>query len=913
MLDALLSLPEAERGAYLDRHCGAEPALRAQIEALLEASGPAFAYFDELGNRISKAAVIELEAAAAPQIKVGPYATSRIIGHGGMGTVYLAERSDGQFEQRVALKLIRLDMEGESARRLFERERRILAQMRHPNVAQLLDGGVTADNRPYLVMEWVDGVPLIQYCDRERLGVRARLRLFLQLCSALEHLHRHLVVHRDLKPGNVLVTGAGVVKLVDFGIAKLIDDQQAEGATGEDTRVLTPDYAAPEQLSGGAVTTATDIYGLGVLLYELLAGRRPHGSAGGSPLTHAQAVVADAPDPPSAVVARDGESRTLERLGVTRARARRRIAGDLDNVCLVALRKEPARRYASVTDLGADIRAHLDGRPVAARGDRRGYRLGKLVRRHPTAFAASGLALVLVAGAFVHETGLRAEAQRAGAQAAQEARKAQATSQFLQDILASARPENARGREITVREVVDAAAQRLASETEVGREQQLVQAGVHATLGETYRALGSLRAAAAHFERALEIRRAQLGELDPDTIDALGDLGRARYALGEYDAAEPMLTRALALSEQVHGAGAGQTVAAIADLASLYWAQGRLAEVEPLDRRNLAMRADALGPEHPDTLKSLHNLGVLHYSLGNPGEAEGLLRRAYDAQRATLGETHPDTLSSAANLAAALERLGHYQESLDLSRDTSRLRHDVLGPGHPDTLRARHNVAGTLRVLGEFDEAERTIREVLSIQERSLGRDNRDTCASRLELAEILFWRGRVDDARRMLEEEARLQPEIFGATHWQSVAALGSLAELYAATGDLAGLERMIPRLREAVPERNAPVLEIMTAHAERLRGRYAAALERFDAALDGYGSLHGERHPHTLRARLARAATLRALGRKAEAAGEARAVIEIAATALGNDRHPVALAAGELIAAAPADAARHAGAKRN
>jgi serine/threonine protein kinase len=421
---AAAALDPPRRAAFLDQACGDDPTLRAEVEALLEAHGETAA---SPAPAPEEAATRTLGAdAASPspaRARVGPYRLLQQVGSGGMGTVYLAIRDDDQYRKRVAVKLVRRDSVGEEVRRRFRLERQILAGLDHENIARLLDGGTTEDGSPYLVMEYVEGMPIDQYCDAHGLSIRERLELIRPICSAVHFAHQNLVVHRDLKPGNIFVSPKGVPKLLDFGIAKLLNPEltpHAFVATRLDARMMTPEYASPEQVRGEPVTTAADVYALGVLLYENLT-------------EIARAICEEQPTRPSTVVAQeveatgaDGVSRRLTPDSVSRTREgspeklRRRLAGDLDNIVLMAMRKETQRRYASAEQLSEDIRRHLEGRPVIARKDTLGYRTERFVARHRVGVAAAtAVVLALVAGMAATAWQARvARAERARAEAA---------------------------------------------------------------------------------------------------------------------------------------------------------------------------------------------------------------------------------------------------------------------------------------------------------------------------------------------------------------------------------------------------------------------------------------------------------------------------------------------------------------
>src|SRR5262245_29933664 len=399
--EGALGLDLEERARYLDEVCREEPALRAELEELFRR--------DRQGDpRLRPPWHAELEPVAPGAVaheRIGPYELERVIGHGGMGTVYLARRADEHFQKRVALKLIRRGMDTEDILRRFRTERQVLADLEHPGIARLLDGGATEDGRPYLVLEYVEGEPIDAFCDRARLGVRPRLELFRALCAALQHAHDHHVVHRDLKPSNILVTASGQPKLLDFGIAKVLDPgQPGTDRTLTAQRFLTPEYASPEHIRGGAISAASDVFGLGVILYELLTGHRPHEAAVDTPAALARAICEEDPPPPSESARRpvttpDGPREPAELRAATTGSLRRELRGDLDTIVLTALRKGPERRYSSVAALSEDVGRYLAGQTVHARRDTWRYRSVKWVQRNPAmsgALAITSVAVLLV-------------------------------------------------------------------------------------------------------------------------------------------------------------------------------------------------------------------------------------------------------------------------------------------------------------------------------------------------------------------------------------------------------------------------------------------------------------------------------------------------------------------------------------
>ncbi len=468
ILDEVLELPPAEQAGYLELACGGDPGLRSDVEALLAADASSGEFLEvpaaEYLTSVFGAALPGAGGGIAAGTRIGSFRVVRELAHGGMGEVYLAQRADGQFEQQVALKLVRSGMDSAEVHRRFLAERQILARLHHPHIAGLLDGGLTAEGRPWFAMEYIAGAQLKAWCDSRGMGIPERLRLFADVCEAVRYAHQSLVVHRDLKPSNILVTDDGEVKLLDFGIAKLLEsgpdgdgrgDGGAEPATRTELRALTPEYAAPEQLRGEPVTTATDVYALGAILYELLTGRRPHQFPRRSPAEIERIVCDIDPDPP-------------------------RLGGELDAILLRALQKEPARRYPSAEALLEDLRRWRDGLPVRARPDSALYRVRKFVRRHRLGVVAGGALVLSLIG------GLAATLHQARAKT-REAAKAREVTDFVVNLFQVADPAESRGREVSAGELLARGVRRV--DSALGRQPE-VQEELLGVLGRIHRELG---------------------------------------------------------------------------------------------------------------------------------------------------------------------------------------------------------------------------------------------------------------------------------------------------------------------------------------------------------------------------------------------------------------------------------------
>lgn len=707
------------------------------------------------------------------QAMVGPYRIVREIGRGGMGSVYLAVRADDQYRKEVAIKMVATGRDHSSLIRRFLRERQILATLEHPHIARLLDGGVTEQGVPYLVMEYVTGRPLDRYCDDERLTVAERLRLFEDVCRAVHYAHTQLVVHRDLKPGNVMVTDDGSVKLLDFGIAKLLDpepDSSGDTMTRAGGRVLTPEYASPEHLQGDPVGTASDVYSLGVLLYELLVGRRPFDELD-SLRDLERAVCSETPPRPSRAVEEDPEPDLMARnRSATPARLRRSLAGDVDNIVLSALRKEPERRYSSARSLVDDIERHLTGFPVRARPDTIRYRSRKFVRRHRVVLAAGAVGLAaLVAGL----AGTAWQARRAAVEAA----KANEVSQFVLGLFEASDPSSSRGEEVTVREVLDRGAERARTELV---DQPAVQAEMLGVLGDIYRKLSLYEEAADLVGEGLEIRQDLYGPDDLRVAESLNLLGSVRQARGELESAEEVYAEALRVRVGRLGEADPLVADVINNLGILARSAGEFSRADSLHRRALAIREAALGPDHVDVAVSLKNLALVLHSMGRIQEAIPLYRRSLDLQVRITGEMHPEVGTTLNSLASALLATGAYEEAEQLYRRALAIQRQLLGSEHRSTASTLNNLARAVSARGEPEEAIGMIEEALRIREELLGPNHPAVATSLSDRGKLLTELGRFEESRASLTRALRIYQEGAGYEHPGSAVIMEQLARTY-------------------------------------------------------------------------------------------------------------------------------------
>src|SRR5215470_5012884 len=575
--------PAVERDLYLTRVCSGDEELRREVLSLIARDTSE----DFIQEPIASAALsftVEPKDDLTEE-RIGPYRVTRLIGRGGMGAVYEAERDAEQFQQQVAIKIIKRGMDTDFVRDRFLLERQILASLDHPHIARLFDGGVTQDGLPYFVMEFVAGEPITTYCRRRRLSVNKKLQLFRKVCSAVQHAHQKLVIHRDLKPSNILIAEDGAPKLLDFGIAKLLspDVSQSHTRTEAALRLMTPEYASPEQARGQAVATTTDVYSLGVVLYELLTERRPREFKTYLPGEIERAFHGAEIKEPSKVVSRNTGAG---------ARLARSLAGDLDNIVLMAMCKEPERRYQSVEQFSEDIRRHLAGMPVLARKDTFVYRTGKFIRRHKAGVAILALLIVLAVAMAVLAARIARERDRAN----QEAATAQAVTQSLVAMFEVTDPGKARGNVITARELLDQGAKKVVREL---KNQPAVQAKLLDTIGQLYENIGLHDRAQPQLEEALRLRRQAVGNESPDVATSLNHLAELTYLKGDYVESESLLREALIMRRKLLGAESREVADSLNSLGQLMWKTGKLHEAGLLYRQALDLRRKMYGADHP--------------------------------------------------------------------------------------------------------------------------------------------------------------------------------------------------------------------------------------------------------------------------------------------------------------------------
>jgi tetratricopeptide (TPR) repeat protein/tRNA A-37 threonylcarbamoyl transferase component Bud32 len=747
--------------------------------------------------------------------QVGSYRVRERLGRGGMATVYAAERADGTYQQRVALKVLRRGIDTEDLVRRFLVERQILSSLSHPNIARLLDGGSTNDGRPYLVMELVTGVPITEWADRQRLDVPSRLRLFVDVADAVHDAHRQLVVHRDIKPSNILVDTNGRVKLLDFGIAKLLTSDADLTEVG--ARALTPDYASPEQLTGGRVTTATDVYQLGLLLRELLTGVRPVAGdthPGEPPLRPSRAARIAVKGSPAPAVRAGHRGETPQRLA-------QRLTGDLDVIVGTALRPEPQDRYASADELGADIRRHLRGLPIAAHPESVAYRAKKFVGRHPLflpVVTGATLGLALFIGTLARQN-QRLERERDVAAAA--SRRAAETQALFVDLFRSADPfepaNPERGRDITVVEALHLGVERVRSEL---GEQPELRAALLSTIGAVLARLDQTDEARDVVSEAIALRISTGDSNSSGFADDLAVLGDLLVSNNQADSARTVLGRRLLLEQSrdpVVPDRLGKTLLGL----SLAWG-----EADPMRSAELAEQAVAVlrGVESTEIGSALRLSADAYRRVGRWDESEAAAREALAFFEREEGAHSASTAMAAHTLGQTLGTRGRPGEAAELIRRAIAVFDERLGPGHAYTMSMRNNLAVLLINSESYADAERLYREVLAARIARYGGDHSDIAGTYQNLAVAVAGQERYREADRLTRLAEAMYRRVLPGSYVMAFPML-TRAEILLRGGNPAGAARAASN-SAAVLRHKVPAIHPAAIMADCRLGRARAQL---------------------------------------------------------------------------------------
>ncbi len=797
LFHAAVDVPAPARSAWLDANV-ADPGTRAELDTLLAAH-------EREGVALDRPAV---PASEEPGRRIGAWRLVRELGRGGMGTVWLAEREEGGFTQRAALKFVATPFAQPALVARFRRERQILAALSHPDIARMLDGGVSNEGVPWLAMEFVDGEALERWARERAPSLRERLALVVQLCGAVHYAHQHLIVHRDIKPGNVLVVDGKRPVLLDFGIAKLLEETGDPERTGTAMpAVFTPRYASPEQLLGEPVGTASDVYSLGLVLYELLAGSLPHAASGESWRELVTNVTNRVPPPPS----QRGGTLPIER--------------ELDAIVLMALRREPERRYGSAAAFADDIQRYLDLKPVRARPDSAAYRTAKFVRRHRLGVALGAVGVVALGALGVR---LAIESERANAAlvvSQRERGRAEDTVAFLTDIFREADPTRGDGSNVSARDVLERGVKQL----DARQLDPASRAAVLTALGETFANAGAYARAEALFGEAATLAQG-VERSDALRGDALHGLGGAQQAAAKSAAARETLLQALALREDAYGADSIEVAATSERLGGAEQALAHFDAARAAFERTLAIRRAKLPADDPRIADVLLRLGSVSWSMGRYDDAEPYYRGALDVRR-----RHP---GQAAELARALDAMGalgqvrgRYDEAEPYYREALELRRKVLGPQHRLTADTLGNLGSLAYERGDANAALPLLQEALAIQEQALGPDSPVVAKALNNLALTEAALGRRADARAQFERALAINRKAFGEKHVRVAGNLNNLGLVLLDDGEAAAAEPDFAAAA-AIIEQLAGAEDPEVAYSLSNRARALVELDRFDEA---------------------------------------------------------------------------------
>jgi eukaryotic-like serine/threonine-protein kinase len=692
VLDQILDLNEPERTCYINEQID-DVEIKREVLSLLQAELDVPKYIDE---GVDKLLTNDLDihkiakSISSRHIEIDRYQIVKEIGRGGMSLVYLARRTDGEFEQDVAIKLIQpFGRDREDRFQRLRAERQILAGLQHPNIARVFDGGVTPEGWPYMVMEVVDGKPITQYCKEKKLNITSRLKLFQKVCDAVTYAHRNLVVHRDLKPGNILVTDEGDVKLLDFGIAKLlVDGEHSEDLTQFGSPLLTPEYAAPEQFLDGAITTSVDVYSLGVLLYELLVGVRPYDLSEKSLKEIEQLVCEQEPLSPSSVAV-DPFISPAE------------LKGDLDVICMKSLRKEPEERYGSVQELQEDIIRTFTNLPIAARPESSVYRIRKYVQRHHIGVAVSALYLLMLTGFVITLIYQQSLTLLERDRAIVEAQKAEQITTFLVDLFENANPILSPDGNLTAIELIELGLER----AETLSDQADVTARVLNTIGKAFHATGQIDRAFSAFQKQVEILRKHYGDSHPEVATALGELGWAMLVQGDMLGAIGFFQDGLTQLDEEKSNHKEIVANLLHGMGLALNGEGHHDKAADLLHEANSIRLEVLGNSHPNLSNSINDLGIILRARGDLDGAERQFREAIVMRQALLNPEHPLLAESYKHLASILREKGKYKEAAEVLADVIEVQVSVFGKNHHEVAKSYHNLARVLYDTGDFREA----------------------------------------------------------------------------------------------------------------------------------------------------------------------------------------------------------------
>lgn len=779
-------LNKADRIKFIKTRCGNDEELITEITSLLHSLENTEDFLEAPLKLIDE----DREAFADPLLgkQIGNFIIDGEAGIGGMGVVYSGKRNDKEFEQKVAIKILKYGFNSKYHLGRFQIERQTLANLQHPNIAGLLDGGTTADGLPYLVMEYIDGMPVTVYSTKKNLSLNQKLELFRQICGAVQYAHKNLVIHRDIKPGNILVTQTGIPKLLDFGIAKLMDDDFSESdsnLTQTGMWHLTPDYASPEQINGEKITTASDIYSLGILLYQLTTGVLPYKITNNSPAVITKIVTEENILKPSEQVKITEEITSLESIEnkladsarnqkkVTKPeKLSRSLRGDLDNIILKAMHKDPERRYSSVEQFSEDIRRHLAGLPVIAQKDTAAYRLSKFIKRHKIGFFTSLLFFVLLISSVILISWQADKAANERDIAQQESKKAEAVNQFLQQMLSSPDPQES-GRNVKVYDVLEKASKEVKTKF---KNQPKVAAAINSTIGNTFTNLGEFKEAKKHLVRALELNKKNYGIESKETAASMHDLAEYYDWVGKLKAADTLFNEAENIFENLPVKQPSLMANNLTDYGLLKNDMGNYKEAKLLLVKALNFLENTESPDSAEIATTINDLAVTLDYLKDLDGAEKNYLQAQKIFISQLGKKRPEVASTYNNLGLICVEKKEYNKAKVYLEKSLKLKIELLGKDHPNVGLALNNMGSVYLLTEKYKTAEEYFRAALKNFSKSLKPGHMWFAMSDYWLGRSLMGEKKYASAEIYFKKSLLIREKVFSKNHYMTCLSRGDL-----------------------------------------------------------------------------------------------------------------------------------------
>lgn len=789
LFDKASNLNAVEREVFLNQECANELELKKEILSLLDSLENTKDFLEEASTIVEQ----NKNNFTDPYIdkQIGNYLIDGEAGVGGMGIVYTGRRNDKEFEQKVAIKILKHGITSEYLLKRFQIERQTLANLQHQNIARLLDGGRTIDGLPYLVMEFIDGIPITEFCHQKKLSLEEKLKLFREVCTAVQYAHQNLIVHRDLKPGNILVTKDGIPKLLDFGIAKLIDEELVdnnEGLTRTGVWHLTPEYASPEQIKGEKITTASDIYSLGVLLYQILTGYQPYKISNNSPAAISKIITEEIIQKPSEKV-KDKLREHAESNLFLNDKISNQLKGDLDNIVSKAMHKDPARRYVSVEQFSEDVRRHLSGLPVIAQKDTAGYRLSKFIQRHKVGFISSvGFIVFLIINliAIIWQANIAANERD---KAKLEAQKVETVNKFLLDMLSSVDPTEI-GRDVKVYDVL----RKSALGVEKGfKDQPGIEASIQKTIGKTLTSLGEYDEAKPHLLRSLLLNERVYGKQSNQASESNYELALYYHWIGELKTADSLYKKSLQIFKRNSDVSKRSLASTLNDYGILKSDFAEFDESKKMYEESLNILLENYGEKDRDVASLYNNLAIVMQAQKDLDGAEKYFHKALELNIELFGENRPEVSSNYNNLAYIYIDKGDFTRAEEYFIKSLELKKKYYGADHSYVGFAFLNLGGLEFRIGKINESEKYILDAIKNLKKSVNEDHIWLGLAYYWYGKILIEKSKYSEAETYLRKSLTINKKNYPKDHPNIISSSAELGVVSFHLGKFAEAEKLL------------------------------------------------------------------------------------------------------------------------